>query len=226
MFDLIIKNARLIFPESVIEGDILVANGKIVGITKRGLNNDARQVLDADGRYVLPGAIDTHSHIGQMPGQGQLRLQTQEENFETESLSALYGGVTTALNYIFSQESLEKVFPVYDKLAREHSYVDIKFHGAIMNDVHLQNIDRYITKLGIRSFKIFLPYKGEEALNLGGLSSLNDGQLVEAFSKLKMYGGLPIVHAENPEMIDYFSAKFQDLTRQDMSAWEEILESV
>lgn len=221
MFDLIIKNARLIFPESVIEGDILVANGKIVGITKRGLNNDARQVLDADGRYVLPGAIDTHSHIGQMPGQGQLRLQTQEENFETESLSALYGGVTTALNYIFSQESLEKVFPVYDKLAREHSYVDIKFHGAIMNDVHLQNIDRYITKLGIRSFKIFLPYKGEEALNLGGLSSLNDGQLVEAFSKLKMYGGLPIVHAENPEMIDYFSAKFQDLTRQDMSAWEE-----
>jgi len=195
MYDLIIKNARLIFPESVREGDILVANGKIVGITKRGLNNDARQVLDADGRYVIPGAIDTHSHIGQMPGQGQLHFQTQEENFETESLSALYGGVTTALNYIFSQESLEKVLPIYNKLAQEHSYVNIKFHGAIMNDVHLQNIDQYINKLGIRSFKIFLPYKGEEALNLGGLSSLNDGQLVEAFSKLKMYGGLPIIHA-------------------------------
>ncbi|MCL4516091.1 MAG: amidohydrolase family protein [Firmicutes bacterium] len=220
MLDLIIKNGKLVNTGGAVEGDLLIEGGQIVGVTRRGEVEGAQRVLDAGGRYVLPGAIDSHSHIGQMPGEGQLKVQTRERNFETESSSAMYGGVTTAMNYIFTQDSLEEVFPGLGRMTAEHSMVDIKFHGALMNDVHLQNIKQYIHSLGITSFKIFLPYKGPEALNLGGLSSLNDGQIVEAFTKLKQYGGLPIVHAENPELIDYYASRFQAMSRQDMAAWE------
>ncbi|GFN22364.1 dihydroorotase [Thermanaeromonas sp. C210] len=220
MLDLIIKNGKIVDGNNIVEGDILVAGGKVVGVTRRGEIDRARRVLDAEGRYVLPGAIDSHSHLGQMPGAGQPKVQGQEENFMTESSSALYGGVTSALNYIFTQESLEKVFPRFIELVKRHSLIDIKFHGALMNQVHLDNIERYIHDLGITSFKIFLPYKGAEAANLGGLSSLNDGQILEAFVKLKEYGGLPMIHAENPELIDYYSRRLTDPTRQDMASWE------
>ncbi len=217
---MIIRNGKIVNSSGIVEGDLLIENGKIVGITRRGEIGAARRVLDADGRYIVPGGIDSHSHIGQMPGDDQPRFQTQEQNFESESTSALYGGVTTAINYIFTQESLEVAFERFRKLAETHSLVDIKFHGALMNELHLQNIQRYIRELGIASYKIFMPYKGAEAAKLGGLSSLNDGQIVEAFTKLKLYGGLPIVHAENPELIDYYSRANQDSSRQDMAAWE------
>lgn len=220
MLDLLVKNGKIVNIDGVVEGDLLIARGKVVGVTGRGEYGEARQVLDAEGRLVLPGAIDTHSHIGQMPGAGQLKLQTEEENFESESTSALSGGVTTAINYIFTQESLEQVFPRFRKLTEKHSLIDIKFHGALMNDLHLEHIEQYISDLGITSFKIFLPYRGAEALDLGGLSSLNDGQLFEAFSMLKKHHGLPIVHAENPDLIDYYASKFNDYSRQDMIAWE------
>lgn len=219
MLDLVVRNGKITNAWGTTEGDVLIQDGKIVGITSRWEADAAKRVIDAEGRYVVPGAIDSHSHIGQMPGEGQMRLQTREENFETESASALYGGVTTGVNYIFTQESLEKVFDRFRGLAENHSLVDIKYHGALMNEEHLKNIDKYI-ELGINSFKIFMPYKGEEARNLGGLSSLDDGQIMYALDRLMRHGALPIVHAENPDLIWYYSAKNLDPARQDMDAWE------
>lgn len=220
MLDLLIKNGKIVTISDVVDGDLLIAGGKVAGITKLGEYNNARRVIDAEGRFVLPGAVDTHSHIGQMPGEGLLRLQTKEENFESESTAALSGGVTTAINYIFTRDPIEHVFPGYRELAENHSLIDMKFHGTLMHDLHIRNIEKYVKELGITSFKIFLPYKGSEALDLGGLSSLDDGQLLEAFTKLQKFGALPIVHAENPELIDYYSGKFDDYARQDMVAWE------
>lgn len=226
MIDLIVRNGRVVDQDGVREEDLLISEGRIVGRAARKADGttrqvaDAREVLDAGGRLVIPGAIDTHSHIGQMPGAGQPRKQTQPENFRSESASALVGGVTTALNYIFTQDPVSQVFPAYAKLAAEHSFVDIEFHGALMNDGHLDEAGHCVRKLGIDSFKIFLPYRGEEALRLGGLSSLDDGQLIQAFEILRDLGALAMVHAENPEMIAYYSRLREDHGRQDMAAWE------
>ncbi len=223
--DLIVKNGKIVESFGIYEGDLWIKDGKVVSIARRGTDASAEQVVDAEGRYVLPGGIDSHSHIGQMPGPGQPRLFSREEYFASESASALSGGITTAVNYIFSQESLAKVLPELKKMAQEHSNVEIKFHGALMNDLHLAELDQYV-EMGVHSFKIFLPYKGEEALKLGGLSSLDDGQLIEAFTKLKRTNALPIVHAENPEMIDYYMGKYFDETRHDMKIWEATRPSI
>ncbi len=220
MLDLVVKNARITNAWGVTEGDLMVDKGKIVGVALRGGAVEAKRVVDAEGRHVVPGAIDSHSHVGQMPGDNQVHLQTQEENFETESASALYGGVTTAANYIFTQESLDKVFDRFRKMANENSCVDIKYHGALMNQAQLDKVDEYV-KMGMNSFKIFMPYKGEEARNLGGLGSLDDGQIIEAFIKLKRLGALPVVHAENPDLVQYYTKKNMDPTRQDMEAYEQ-----
>jgi dihydropyrimidinase len=219
LIDLAIKNGKIVESFGIYEGDIWVKNGKIVNLARRNSDVAAKKIVDAQGRYVLPGGIDSHSHIGQMPGPGQPRLFSREEYYKSESASALYGGITSVVNYIFSQESMGAVLPGLVRMAKEHSRVDMVYHGSLMNDLHLSEIDKYV-ELGLRSFKIFLPYKGEEALKLGGLSSLDDGQLLEAFSKLKQYNALPIVHAENPEMIDYYMGKFYDGSRHDMGIWE------
>ena len=220
MLDLIVKNGKIVESFGTFEADLGIKDGKVVCINRRGEPAEAETSVDAEGRYVLPGAIDSHSHIGQMPGADQPQRYTQEEYFKSESASALAGGVTTAVNYIFSQSSLTEVLPHYKRMAEAHSHVHIEFHGALMNDLHLSEVQKYVEQ-GVNSFKIFLPYKGEEALRLGGLSSLDDGQLLQAFTKLKQAKGLPIVHAENPEMIDYYMAKHFDASRHDMGIWEK-----
>lgn len=219
MLDYIIKNCKAVEHDGITECDLGVKDGKIVATAAPGELTGSKEVIDAEGRYVLPGAIDTHSHIGQMPGEGLRRAQTVEETFRSESLNGAFGGVTTALNYIFTQDSIVKTLAKQRQLAQDYSIIHMSFHGALMNDSHLEEIEAAVAA-GIRSFKIFLPYKGEEALRLGGLSSLDDGQIVTAFQKLRDCGALPVVHAENPELIDYYMATFDGFDRQDMAAWE------
>lgn len=219
MFDLIVKNCKIVEHDGITEGNLLVRNGKIVGVSALHSDEKAVKVIDAQGRYVLPGAIDTHSHIGQMPGEGLYRPQTVEQTVHSESLNAAFGGVTTALNYIFTQGSMVEALTVHRERAKANCAINMYFHGALMNDLHLSEIDEAV-KQGLRSFKIFLPYKGEEAIRLGGLGSLDDGRILAAFTKLRQVGALPMIHAENPEMIEYFMSTFDDFSRQDMAAWE------
>ena len=220
MLDVLIKNCKKVEHDGVTECSIGVKDGVVAALYGvKEILPDARTVIDAQGRYVLPGAVDSHSHIGQLPGSGQPRPQTQEENFKSESLSALFGGTTTAMNYIFTQGSICRELDRHRAIAKEYSALSMFFHGALMNEAHLHEIPEAVRQ-GVRWFKIFLPYKGEEALKLGGLSSLNDGQLINAFELLARYSALPIVHAENPELIDYYMEKFEGFDRQDMAAWE------
>lgn len=96
------KNARTAVngDESVVS--IATHNGKIVAIADSASEFfGATTVVDAEGRWVLPGAIDTHSHLGQTaPGYEDREGFDMASSFEWDTRSALAGGVTTALNYI------------------------------------------------------------------------------------------------------------------------------
>lgn len=221
MIDLFIRNAKAVDGAGVSEENLCIDKGKIVGRVSRSLQVEARTVVDAEGRFVIPGAVDSHCHIGQLPGTGHFRPQaTKAENFRTESAASLYGGTTTALNYMFSENSYETTIGDYRAWVSESSAIDMKLHGGLLSQLHIDNLPIYIKKLGLSSFKIFLPYKGEEAHKLGGLDSLSDGQVLEAFAILKKYNALPIVHCENPDLIDYYMAKNQRAADQSLAAWE------
>ncbi len=227
MINLFVKNAKVVDGRGISEENICIDKGKIVGKVSRSLQIEARTTIDAEGRFVVPGAVDSHCHIGQIPGTGHYRPQaSKEENFRTETASSLYGGTTTALNYMFSESSYETTIADYQKWVKEDSVIDIKLHGGLLSQLHIDNLPLYVKKLGLTSFKIYLPYKGEEAHKLGGLTSLSDGQVLEAFAALKRFRGLPIVHCENPDLIEYFMAKNQRDSEQSLAAWESTRPSI
>ena len=63
MYDLLIKNGKIVTAEEVAEGNVAVRDGKIAAILSKGEEPEAKQVIDACGKYVFPGAIDTHAHL-------------------------------------------------------------------------------------------------------------------------------------------------------------------
>jgi dihydroorotase-like cyclic amidohydrolase len=224
MIDLVITGGTLASAEGVERAALAVHEGKIVGVGADAHMPPAMQTIDASGMLVVPGAIDTHSHVAQSALMRQFEGAPEHEmaaNYLTETRSAVAGGTTCALNYIFTQESLHGIFPLYRAALERYSMIDMLFHGALMNHTHLEEAVSYWERLGLRSHKIFMPYRGEEAKLLGGISSLNDAEIWQAFQLLKQVpGGLPIVHAENPEICDYYTEQVAATGRQDLLAWE------
>ena len=90
MLDLLIKNGKVYLEGAFSEVSVGVKEGKIVLLAGKDAEFDAKEVLDLDGQYLIPGAIDTHMHVRD-PG------HTERGNFYTETLAAAAGGVTTIM---------------------------------------------------------------------------------------------------------------------------------
>jgi len=200
---LVIRNARISTNDTALH-NIGVRKGVIVAITSREEDlGPAEVTLDAAGRWVIPGAIDTHAHINQrapefehLPGLGE------QDNFAVESRGALAGGCTTALNY--AQFGADSVVDAYRKgmaAAADQSQMNVLFHGYLMDMNHVTEIAQAVSE-GVTTFKIFMPYRGEEARNLGGIGSLNHAQMRTAFAEIVAHGAQALVHAEDGDIVD------------------------
>lgn len=220
--DLLVRNAQAVVGPQLVFCDILVKDGKVSGIIPWGQTGVlARSVVDADGRWVIPGAIDTHCHMGQIAPEFADRPGLDEgSSFAWESRAAAAGGITTVLNYLrFSQGSMVEKYDLQSAVVREHSIVDVLFHGYIMNELHLAEIDAARSR-GIRSFKIFLPYRGEEAAALGGISSLNYGELQIALRRLRACGAQAMIHAEDGDIVDVTTKLTVARGGESLADWE------
>lgn len=200
---LVILNAKVATDDPSVY-NIGVRGGVIVSMTNSTEpTSPADTVLDAAGRWVIPGAIDTHSHINQrafeydhVPGLGP------DDNFAVESRSALAGGCTTALNYAqFGWASLLDGYREGLTAAGEQSRMNVLFHGYLMDMNHVGEIPTAVAE-GVTTFKMFMPYRGEEARNLGGIGSLNHAQMREAFAAIAANGAQALVHAEDGDIVD------------------------
>lgn len=200
---LLITNARIATSDELLY-DIGVRDGVIVSMaSSQEVQQAAHTVLDAGGRWVIPGAIDTHAHINQrafdydhIPGLGP------SDNFYGESRSALAGGCTTALNYAqFGSASLLDAYRDGLAAAGAQSRMNVLFHGYLMDMDHVAEIPQGVAE-GLITFKMFMPYRGEEARNLGGIGSLNHAQMREAFAAIATNGAQALVHAEDGDIVD------------------------
>ncbi len=91
-YDLVIKEGSVVFPfHGTVRCDIGVRHGKIAAIADELAQADADNVVDARGRHVFPGAVDSHFHVG--------IYRPHSEDAESESRSALVGGVSTLISY-------------------------------------------------------------------------------------------------------------------------------
>ena len=147
--DLVIKDGAIVTPQGVHEGDdIAVVKGEIVAIDRRGSFSDARDVVDASGKYVLPGIIDGHVHFRE-PG------ATYKEDFESGSRAAAAGGVTTVLDMPNNTPFCATVEALQQKMeiVKPKAYVDYGFVVAILSET-IEEVPK-LAEAGTNIFKIF-----------------------------------------------------------------------
>jgi len=212
--DLLLRNGQVVFPYGgTIKADIGVSKGKIVGIYENTKELKADKVIDVGGKSVLPGMIDSHTHIG---------LGSNIENeYESESQSAAVGGVTTMMSYTNCRDSYDDHYRTEKKVGEEKSIIDFALHFGFMNNIHLKEIHHYIEELGVSSFKFFMNFRGEEGKYLG-VEGIDDGYMFDLFVALSHYPeSCAVVHAENIEVAWRLSGRLRAEGRDDLLAWTE-----
>lgn len=194
----IIKNGTIITADKTYKADIHVEDEKITKIAKKIIPKKGDTVIGAKGLEIYPGFIDSHTHF-ELPFMGTVSA----DNFQTGSIAAACGGVTTFIDYIvpLKGQKLADAADAWHKKAGGKTAVDYGFHMCIVefNDSVEKEIPEII-KDGITSFKCFFAYKG--AL------MIDDSQFIGVLSAAKKYGGLTLLHAENGEVISYLVNQF------------------
>ncbi|HKC18643.1 MAG TPA: amidohydrolase family protein [Candidatus Dormibacteraeota bacterium] len=154
---LVIRNGRLVVPElGVIDGHVVVDGGRITELVQApGEAPNADEVIDADGRYVLPGAIDAHSHYGLLP--------PIQERIPPESRFGARGGITTMVRYFRRTDSYLETVPPHIETNPALHYQDFSFHLALFNARQIAEIPEYVERLGVTSFKIYMNLKAPTA---------------------------------------------------------------
>ena len=189
----VIKNGTVVTADLTYKADVLIEDGKIAAIGQ-GLAGD--KVLDATGCYIMPGGIDPHTHL-EMPFMGTYSA----DDFESGTRGALAGGTTMVIDFALPApgEGLLDAQKKWDNKAGRAS-CDYSFHMAITWwSEQVFDEMKAVTGRGINSFKHFMAYKGS--------LMVNDEELFASFKRCAELGAIPMVHAENGDIVASMSAK-------------------
>ncbi len=194
--DLTIRNASIVTAAQTVKGDIGVRDGRIAILAER--LQAAPRDIDAAGRYVLPGGIDSHCHVEQLSASG---LMTADD-FYSATVSAAYGGTTTIIPFAAQHRgmSLPKVVADYHACAGPKAVIDYGFH-LIVSDPTLQALTEDLPGLirqGYTSFKVYMTYDKLK---------LDDAQLLDVLDLAGRAGALVMVHAENNDVIKWIAQR-------------------
>ncbi|SDF54958.1 dihydropyrimidinase [Rhodobacter capsulatus] len=189
----VIKNGTIVTADLTYRADVAIEGGQIIAIGQ-GLTGET--VLDATGCYVMPGGIDPHTHL-EMPFMGTY----SSDDFDSGTRAALAGGTTMVIDFALPDpgQGLMDALQQWDnKSARAHC--DYSFHMAVTwwGQQVFDEMPKVVER-GITSFKHFLAYKG--AL------MVNDDELFASFKRCAEIGAIPMVHAENGDIVAEMSAK-------------------
>ena len=221
MFDTIIKNGTIVFPGRPAEvGSLAIKDGKICSYsTDYQELGPAAEVIDASGKHIFPGVIETHSHLG---------LATGEDDFLTETSAAALGGITTILFFLRQPLPYDDTYQEIKQCGESRSFTDFSFHITLLTEEHLSLIPHYINDLGVTSFKLYFTYRGVEAKCglFGGkvmpTMDMDDGFVLDCFTEIAKHDkALAIVHAENVEIITRVRNKLKEQGKDDMLAYAQ-----
>ncbi|MDO5095592.1 MAG: dihydropyrimidinase [Peptostreptococcaceae bacterium] len=183
---LLIKNGTIINTESEYVADILVENGKIVEIAEN-INPSGHEVVDAAGKYVFPGGVDEHVHMGSFA----------TTTFDT-SHAAVVGGTTTIVDFApqLAGKGIIESIQLHDQnFAKGQSTSDYSFHGMVMDtSEELLNEIPKMVDAGITTLKFFMAYKYTPFM-------VQDDLIFKSMQIAKDYGITVMVHAENGDMV-------------------------
>lgn len=191
--DTVIKGGTIVTAHEKYKSDIGIKDGKIASI---GANLEANgaTVIDATGKLVMPGMIDSHVHLS-LPFGGSISA----DSWQTGTRAAAAGGITTVVDFAIPKDRADSLTETVNNRKAEAEndvYVDFGLHGAITrwDDESRKEIGP-LCEAGITTFKMFMVYR-----SIGWLST--DPMIVEALEETKKHGGMVQVHAESVDLID------------------------
>jgi len=195
-FDLVIRRGTVATAADTTACDIGIKDG-VVAMLGKNLGLGTREI-DASGRLVLPGGIDSHCHIEQRSSAGVVCA----DDFYSATVSAAFGGTTTVIPFAAQHrgQSLRQVVEEYHAAARPKAVIDYAFH-LIISDPSEQVMGQELPALirdGYTSFKVYMTYD---------LLALDDRQMLDILAVARREGALVMVHAENHEMINWLTSR-------------------
>jgi dihydropyrimidinase len=213
---MLIANGKVISSTGIDDQDVLIDGEIIAAVGAPGFFGDhgADRIIDAAGKYVIPGGIDVHTHM-ELPFGGTFA----SDSFESGTRAAAWGGVTTLIDFAVQRtgEDVQAGLAEWHRKADGECAIDYGFHQIIggVDDASLKAI-RYLTEHeGVTSFKLFMAYPG--------VLYSDDGQILRAMQTAAECGAMIMMHAENGIAIDVLVAqalargdtdpKFHSLTR-------------
>jgi dihydropyrimidinase len=203
----LITNGTIVTADGSTAADVLIDGETVVQIGSDLAANGttADETIDAAGRWLIPGAIDAHTHM-ELPFGGTFAKDT----FETGTRAAAFGGTTTILDFAVQSKgkSLREGLDAWHAKAEGNAVADYGFH-MIMSDVtddSLKEMDQLVAE-GIPDFKLFTAYPG--------VFYSDDGAIFRAMQQTVKNGGLIMMHAENGMAIDVVAAQLADAGKTD-----------
>ena len=195
----LIKNGTVVSATGRATADVLVDGETIAAVLQPGstllgfeIEKNVDRVIDAAGKYVIPGGVDAHTHM-QMPFGGTEASDT----FETGTRAAAWGGTTSIIDFVvqYPEQGVLDQYRLWHEKAAGNCAIDYGFHQILsdVQDSSLKAMDELIVE-GVTSFKLFMAYKG--------VFLSDDGQILRAFQKGAENGAMMMMHAENGAMID------------------------
>jgi len=193
----VIKGGTIVTADLTYKADVKVESGKIVEI---GPDLSGDTVLDAAGCYVMPGGIDPHVHL-EMPFMGTYSA----DDFESGTRAGLAGGTTMVVDFCLPDpgQSLLDALKRWDNKSTRAN-CDYSFHMSVTwwGEQVFDEMKTVVEEKGINTFKHFMAYKG--AL------MVNDDEMFASFQRCAALGALPLVHAENGDVVAAMQQKLMD----------------
>ena len=187
----LIKGGTIVTAVDRYVGDVLVEEEKI-SLIGRSIDVAADKVIDAAGKYVLPGGVDVHTHLD-MPFGGT----TSADDFHSGTVAAAFGGTTSIVDFAiqYKGQTLHHAWETWMKKAEGKAVIDYGFH-MIMTDLndHVEAEMDALVKQGVTSFKLFMAYRG--------VFMLDDASIFKALLRSGQNGATICMHAENGDVID------------------------
>ena len=218
-YDTVIINSHVILPNGMVDKNILIDEGKIVGFTHDVPASDNK--IDGNGLVSIPGPIDTHVHYGVYSPINQAA--------KTESHAAAIGGVTTMMRMLRLGDPFTSSLQSQLDAASKNHYVDYAIHASIFTQQQINEMSFCVNK-GITSFKIYMNLGGEvghvymdmppNSLNLVAAQVNVTDELVEQTVKAAAELGCPVlVHAEDYESCGCGIKTAKEKNQDGLSAW-------
>jgi len=185
----------------------LMEDGRIVAVGS-DLSEAGAEVYDCTGLYMMPGVIDAHTHIG----------YGSPKDLETETKSAVSGGVTSLITYHRKAEDYLDTVPKFiDKINRE-AFCNVGIHLGLSTYEQCDQLDTYVNDFKVPSFKYFTNYVGK-AGEKAGVEIVSDANLIEWMTRIAKLGGTICIHAEDQDIVEKRTAIVKAKGDDSLQGW-------